>query len=181
MTIFKRLTVAAGEAISLFAQKLGLKIIAARGQVDIQAQSDAMCIQSDKQMAVNSVNGEIVLNAAQGITLTSTGGAYIKIKDGAIEIGAPGKLSLKSSSIDWGGSASLEKALTPATVADPQYQFPVSGGFQVVDKVTQAPKPWVAYRIETPDGKIIRGRTDENGYTQKHYGIDPQNIKLFFE
>lgn len=181
MTIFKRLTVAAGEAISLFAQKLGLKIIAARGQVDIQAQSDAMCIQSDKQMAVNSVNGEIVLNAAQGITLTSTGGAYIKIKDGAIEIGAPGKLSLKSSSIDWGGSASLEKALTPATVADPQYQFPVSGGFQVVDKVTQKPKPWVAYRIETPEGKVVRGRTDENGYTQKHYGIDPQNIKLFFE
>lgn len=80
-----------------------------------------------------------------------------------------------------GGSASLEQALKPVTIKDPQYQFPVSGGFQVVDKATQTPKPWVAYRIETPEGKILRGRTDENGYTQKHYGIDPQNIKLFFE
>ncbi|MFI8415941.1 DUF2345 domain-containing protein [Serratia sp. NPDC078593] len=181
MTIFKRLTVAAGEAISLFAHKLGIKIFAARGRVDIQAQSDAMQLQSDQRMSINSVNGEMVLNAAKGITLTSTGGAYIKIKDGAIEIGAPGKISLKSGSINWGGSASLEQALMPATIEDPQYQFPMSGGFQVVDKATQQPKPWIAYRIETPDGKTLRGRTDKNGYTQKHYGIDTKNIKLFFE
>lgn len=181
MTIFKRLTVAAGEAISLFAQKMGIKIFAARGNVDIQAQSDAMRLQAGQQMAINSINGEIILNAAQGITLTSRGGAYIKLKDGAVEIGAPGKIDLKSENILWGGSASLEQALKPATIKDPQYQFPVSGGFQIVDKATQTPKPWVAYRIETPEGKILRGRTDENGYTQKHYGIDPQNIKLFFE
>ncbi|HAV8631043.1 TPA: type VI secretion system tip protein VgrG [Escherichia coli] len=181
MTIFKRLTVAAGEAISLFAQKIGIKIFAARGNVDIQAQSDAMRLQAGQQMAINSINGEIILNAAQGITLTSRGGAYIKLKDGAVEIGAPGKIDLKSGNILWGGSASLEQALKPVTIKDPQYQFPVSGGFQVVDKATQTPKPWVAYRIETPEGKILRGRTDENGYTQKHYGIDPQNIKLFFE
>lgn len=86
--MFKRLTVAAGEAISLFAQKMGMKIFAARGMIDIQAQTDAMRLQSDKTMNINSVNGEVVLNAQQGITLTSTGGAYIKIKDGSIELGA---------------------------------------------------------------------------------------------
>ena len=103
MTIFKRLTVAAGEAISLFAQKIGIKIFAARGNVDIQAQSDAMRLQAGQQMAINSINGEIILNAAQGITLTSRGGAYIKLKDGAVEIGAPGKIDLKSGNILWGG------------------------------------------------------------------------------
>ncbi|PWW09469.1 type VI secretion system Vgr family protein [Mangrovibacter plantisponsor] len=181
VTVFKRFTVAAGEAISLFAHKLGLKIFAARGRVDIQAQSGAMQLQSDQQMSINSAKGEIVLNAAQGITLTSTGGAYIKIKDGAVEIGAPGKISLNSPMLDWGGPASLERALMPAAAADPQYQFPVSGGFQVVDQVTRQPKAWVAYRIETPEGKVLRGRTDENGCTQQHYGIDPKNIELFFE
>ncbi len=103
MSIFKRLTVAAGEAISLFAQKMGVKLFAARGIVDIQAQTDAIRIQSDKSMNLNSINDEIVLNAAQGITLTSTGGAYIKIKNGSVEIGAPGKIDLKSASILWGG------------------------------------------------------------------------------
>ncbi len=181
MTIFKKLTIAAGEAVSLFAQKMGMKLFAARGMVDIQAQTDAMRLQSDKAMNINSVSGEIVLNASQGITLTSKGGAYIKIKDGAVEIGAPGKISLKSSDIDWGGSASLEQALKPVTVVDPHYKFPMAERFQVQDKANGQPKPYIPYRIETTDGTTIRGVTDENGYTQGHHGVDPQSIKLFFE
>ena len=78
MSIFKRLTVAAGEAISLFAQKMGIKIFAARGIVDIQAQTDAMRLQSDKTMTLNSVNSEIILNAAQGIKLVLQGKSILK-------------------------------------------------------------------------------------------------------
>lgn len=179
--IMKKLTEAAGEAISLFAQKMGMKIFAARGKVDIQAQTDAMRLQSDKAMNLNSVSSEIVLNAAQGITLTSKGGAYIKIKDGAVEIGAPGKIDLKSGSILWGGSASLEQALSPVTVSDPKFHNPMNGGFQIKDQANNQPKPYIPYRIETEDGQVIRGVTDENGYTQAHYGVDPKAIKLFFE
>lgn len=181
LTLFKRLTVAAGEAISLFAQKMGMKIFAARGMVDIQAQTDAMRLQSDKTMNINSVNGGIVLNAQQGITLTSTGGAYIKIKDGSIELGAPGSLKLKSPDIQWGGVGILEKALKPMTVSDPQYKYPMNGSFQIVDKGDGKPKPYIKYRIETESGETIRGVTDENGYTQSHYGLEPQTMKLFFE
>ena len=72
-SIFKRFTVAAGEAISLFAQKMGMKLFAARGPISIQAQTDAMTLQSDQMMSINSVSGEIVVNAAQGITLVSKG------------------------------------------------------------------------------------------------------------
>ncbi|RPH25065.1 type VI secretion system tip protein VgrG [Citrobacter youngae] len=181
LTLFKRLTVAAGEAISLFAQKMGMKIFAARGMVDIQAQTDAMRLQSDKTMNINSVNGDIVLNAQQGITLTSTGGAYIKIKDGSIELGAPGSLKLKSPDIQWGGVGILEKALKPMTVSDPQYKYPMNGSFQIVDKGDGKPKPYIKYRIETESGETIRGVTDENGYTQSHYSLEPQTMKLFFE
>lgn len=181
LTLFKRLTVAAGEAISLFAQKMGMKIFAARGMIDIQAQTDAMRLQSDKTMNINSVNGEVVLNAQQGITLTSTGGAYIKIKDGSIELGAPGSLKLKSLDIQWGGVGILEKALKPMTVSDPQYKYPMNGSFQIVDKGDGKPKPYIKYRIETESGETIRGVTDENGYTQSPYGLEPQTMKLFFE
>ncbi|HDR2786889.1 TPA: type VI secretion system tip protein VgrG [Enterobacter asburiae] len=181
MTIFKRLTVAAGEAISLFAQKMGMKIFAARGMVDIQAQTDEMRLQSSKAMTINSVDGEIVLNAANGITLTSKGGAYLKIKDGMVEIGAPGKIDLKSTNILWGGSASLEQALSPPSVSDQEYHNSMNGCFRVLDKSTKQPKPYVPYRIETADGKIIRGVTNENGITQSHYGLDPDSFNLFFE
>ncbi|WP_145186814.1 type VI secretion system Vgr family protein [Pseudomonas sp. URMO17WK12:I11] len=179
-SLFKRFSVAAGEAISLFAQKLGLRLIAARGPVDIQAQSDAMTLQADKELALNSSNGEIVLNAQHGITLVSRG-AYIKIKDGSVEIGAPGELHIKNDNIAWGGAASLEKALAPMILEDPVYSNPMQGGFQVRDKVSGKPKPHVRYRIEAADGSVLRGMTDGNGYTQSHYGVDLQSIKLFFE
>jgi len=181
MTIFKRLTVAAGEAISLFAQKMGMMIVAARGKIDIQAQTDAMRLQSQKTMNINSVGDEIIINAAKGITLTSTGGAYIKIQDGAVEIGAPGKIDLKSTNIQWGGIASLEKALVPVSVSDPVYQNTMNAGFRVVDKSTRQPKAFIPYRIETANGKVIRGVTDENGYTQSHYGLEPSDINFFYE
>lgn len=179
-SIFKRFTVAAGEAISLFAQKMGMKLFAARGPISIQAQTDAMTLQSDQMMSINSVSGEIVVNAAQGITLVSKG-AYIKIKDGSIEIGAPGTIKLKNDNISWGGTASLSAALQPMSVEDPAYKYPMQGGFQVIDKTTSEPKAYIPYCIETDDGSVLRGVTDKNGFTQSHYGIDPQNIKLFFE
>lgn len=179
-SIFKRFTVAAGEAISLFAQKMGMKLFAARGPISIQAQTDAMTLQSDQMMSINSVSGEIVVNAAQGITLVSKG-AYIKIKDGSIEIGAPGTIKLKNDNISWGGTASLSAALQHMSVEDPAYKYPMQGGFQVIDKTTSEPKAYIPYRIETDDGSVLRGVTDKNGFTQSHYGIDPQNIKLFFE
>ncbi len=179
-SVFKRFSVAAGEAISLFAQKLGMKLFAARGPVEIQAQSDAMTLQADQTLTLNSINGEMVLNAQHGITLVSRG-AYIKLKDGSIEIGAPGDLRIRNDHIDWGGSASLDKALKPMTLQDPVYKFPSQGGFQVLDQATGEPKANVAYRLESMDGEVVRGVTDEQGYTQAHYGIESQQIRLFFE
>jgi type VI secretion system secreted protein VgrG len=114
-SLFKRFSVAAGEGISLFAQKLGAKLFAARGAVEIQAQTDAMSLQSDKDMHLSSVNGEMVLNAEHGITLVSRG-AYIKLKDGSIEIGAPGDLRIRNDHLAWGGSASLQRPLEPMPV-----------------------------------------------------------------
>jgi type VI secretion system secreted protein VgrG len=180
ISVFKRFSVAAGEAISLFAQKLGIKMFAARGPVDIQAQSDAMTLQADKALTLNSISGEIILNAEQGITLVSRG-AYIKIKDGSIEIGAPGDLRIKNDHIAWGGSASLDKALTAMILEDPVYKNPMSGRFQVKDKHSAVAKAFLPYRMEAEDGSVVRGVTDENGYTQSHHGLDPQNVKLFFE
>lgn len=181
MSIVKRFTVAAGEAISLFAHRMGLKVYAAKGDVDIQAQTDAMRLQANKNLAVNSISGEIILNASQGITLTSKGGAYIKIKDGSVEIGAPSRISLKSGDIAWGGNASLETALSAVPVSDPQFTNTMNGRFCVLDKATQKPKAYIPYRIESADGQILRGVTDEQGYTQAHYGLNEATISLHYE
>ncbi|MNJ47965.1 hypothetical protein D3C77_431430 [compost metagenome] len=180
VTVFKRFSIAAGEAISLFAQKLGVKLFAAHGAVEIQAQSDAMTLRADKAITLDSATSEIVLSADQGITLVSRG-AYIKLKDGSIEIGAPGEVRIKNDNIAWGGAASLDKALKAMTLEDPVYTFPVRGGFQVTNLANGEPQPYAPYRIETADGSVARGVTDGEGYTQRHHGFESRAIKLFFE
>ncbi|MEO3961497.1 DUF2345 domain-containing protein, partial [Chromobacterium piscinae] len=57
--------------------------------VQVQAQSDAMELTADKDVAITSVKQKIHLNGKQEILLTS-GGAYVRIKDGKIELHAPG-------------------------------------------------------------------------------------------
>lgn len=179
VSVLKRFSVAAGEAVSLFAHKLGMKLFAARGPVDIQAQTDAMTLQADQALTLRSTSNEIVLNAAEGITLVSQG-AYIKIKGGSIEIGAPGEVRIKNDNITWGGAASLAKAMEPMVLEDPVYKYPISGGFQLTDLNTKKHKARVPYRIESADGRVVRGVTDENGYTQHHHSLDSNRFTLTY-
>ncbi len=180
LTVRERFCVAAGGAISLFAQTLGLKCFAARGPVEIKALSDAMTLEANQDMTVNAVNGELVLNATKGITLISRG-AYIKLKDGSVEIGASGELRLRNDHVQWGGAAVLDKALGETAVQDPVFKNPTLGKFLLRDDRSGDPRPRVAYRIEVADGAVIRGVTDSEGYTQAHHGLDSQAFKLTME
>lgn len=91
-SILKKLTVAAGERISLYAQKLGIKLFASKGKVEIQAQGDEMTLDALKDIRISSSEGQIVISAKQEIVLSGSGGAYIRIGDGVVESGAPDKI-----------------------------------------------------------------------------------------
>ncbi|MGH8779856.1 type VI secretion system Vgr family protein [Paraburkholderia sp.] len=91
----KRITAAAGEAISLFAAKLGIRIFAAKGKVQIQAQGDAMELMALTNVAVSSSAGEVVITGSKGITLGDGAGAYLKIANGRVEIVSPTEVQIK--------------------------------------------------------------------------------------
>ncbi len=99
-----------GKHISLFVagvqDKIAMKLIAAKGKVQVQAQSDAMELTADKELTVTSAKQNINLNGKQEVLLTS-GGAYVRIKDGKIELHAPGTVSFKGGSHDWSGPDSM--------------------------------------------------------------------------
>jgi type VI secretion system secreted protein VgrG len=105
-SVLKRFTVAAGEKLSLFAQKLGIKIFAAKGPVEFQAQGGPMSLTADKDINVASVNGKVNLAAAKEIIL-ECGGAFVQIKDGTITLGGPGDLFLKTITVQKKGKASM--------------------------------------------------------------------------
>jgi type VI secretion system secreted protein VgrG len=104
----KSLIASVAEKLSLFVQNAGMKLFAAKGKVEIQAQSDNVEVVAQKTVKLLSATEKIEAAAKQEILLTS-GGAYIRLKDGNIEIHAPGKIDIKGIQHSFTGPTSLDK------------------------------------------------------------------------
>ncbi|EPM4252426.1 TPA: type VI secretion system Vgr family protein [Enterobacter hormaechei subsp. xiangfangensis] len=106
----KRFTVAAGERVSLFAQKLGIKMFAGKGKVEIQAQGDEMTLDALKDIRISSSEGKLIISAKKEIVLTS-GGGYIRIADGTVECAAPDKIIERGAVWQKYGGQSISQAM----------------------------------------------------------------------
>ncbi|MCO6060484.1 DUF2345 domain-containing protein [Pseudomonas sp. MOB-449] len=114
-SVLKRFTVAAGEAIGLFAQKLGLKFIANQGPVTLQAQNDAMQLLARQGLEITSTEDEIHITAKQKIVLNG-GGSYLTLAPGVAELGS-GDFTIKSRLNQQGGaSQSVAMPAVPSLV-----------------------------------------------------------------
>ncbi|ENL8514261.1 TPA: type VI secretion system tip protein VgrG [Providencia rettgeri] len=109
-SIAKKFTVAAGEIISLFAQKLGIKIFANQGKVAIEAQHDEMSLDALKDLSISSHDGKVIIKAKKEIILTS-GGGYIRIADGTVECAAPDKIIERGAVWQKFGGQSINEAM----------------------------------------------------------------------
>jgi type VI secretion system secreted protein VgrG len=98
VSAFKRFMVTAGDMISLFANKMGIKIFASKGNVDIQAQNDEMRLSSRQDMKITSTESEVIISANKKLTLACDGVAII-IEDGGVKILAPGDVNVKAASL----------------------------------------------------------------------------------
>ncbi|MEB8218008.1 type VI secretion system tip protein VgrG [Citrobacter braakii] len=165
-------TVAASEAVSLFAQAAGMKMYAGAGKVDIQAQGDAMNVSALQDITITSGQGSVKVNASQELVL-SCGGAYIKLSGGNIELGCPGNILLKAANVNQTG---------PATLDTPPLTFPkgYGGTFTVTDPESGDIKPFTSYRVTSPDGEVLEGISDSSGKTAPFYSSTPGNVKIEF-
>ncbi|WP_338641112.1 type VI secretion system tip protein VgrG [Burkholderia pyrrocinia] len=169
--VMKRFTVAAGELVSLFAQKLGLKLFAARGRVEIQAQSDEMHLMSEKDMRMTSANGRVTIEAKSELIL-KCGGSYVRISSTGIEDGTRGNRTIKSSAFSRLGPSSLGESMNTWKHATFDEEFALQWPFDG--------KP-VAHRkfsIIREDGSVLRGTTDANGKTGLQKSIFADDVRL---
>lgn len=165
-------TVAASEAVSLFAQAAGMKMYAGAGKVDIQAQADAMNVSALQDITVASSQGCVKVNASKELIL-SCGGAYIKLSGGNIELGCPGNILLKAANVNQTGPASLN---TPPVTFPKGY----GGTFTVTDPESGDIKPFTSYKVTSPDGEIFEGISDLSGKTAPLYTSMPGNVNIEF-
>jgi type VI secretion system secreted protein VgrG len=95
----KSLIASVTEKLSLFVQNAGMKLFAAKGKVEIQAQGDEMALTALKDLTITSANGRLVLSASKEVWI-GAGGSYIKIGPHLIENGTAGQILEKCASWD---------------------------------------------------------------------------------
>jgi len=114
----KSLVASIGEKLSLFVQNAGMKLFAAKGKIEVQAHSDGIELTAQKAVKVVSATQTVEVAAAKSLLLTS-GGAYIRIENGNIEIHAPGTVDVKGAQRNFAGPARMDYPLPDMPVAGP--------------------------------------------------------------
>ncbi|QEL57875.1 type VI secretion system Vgr family protein [Chromobacterium paludis] len=164
-----------GKHISLFVggvkDKIAFKLIAAKGRVQIQAQSDAMELTADKDVTITSCKDRITIAAKEEILLNAGGGAYIRLAGGNIEVHCPGTVSVKGAQHNLSGPASLNYRM-------PTFGKVYSGRFQLQDQKTGEPLIGRAYSIKQAGGRAISGYTDQQGWTMTAMSRQPEGMDL---
>ncbi|WP_255992349.1 DUF2345 domain-containing protein, partial [Chitinolyticbacter albus] len=154
-----------GSKISLFVQgvadKVNLKLIAAKGHVNVQAQSGDVEIVGDKNLRIFA-NKEKLIAAAKEELLLTCGGANIRLKGGNIEIHAPGSVSFKGSDFNFSGPASM-KAAMPFMPQPENHQnwIELNYAYDDIEPVKGAP-----FTLKYSDGTEIRGKLDDKGFAR---------------
>ncbi|BCF90791.1 type VI secretion system Vgr family protein [Paraburkholderia largidicola] len=122
----KSLIASVAQKLSLFAQNAGMKLFAGKGKVEIQAHDDNIEVTAQKSVKLISATQTIEGVAKQEILLTS-GGAYIRLKDGNIEIHAPGAIDVKGAQHGFNGPVRLDEKFPSWTNSEPKRSVDFSG------------------------------------------------------
>lgn len=95
ITTAQRFSLNASQAISLLAQQEGMRLVSAKGPLEVESHGDILSLTALKDITVQSTQGHLQLTAKNGITL-GCGGAYIRLTpQGEVQIHGPGVISLK--------------------------------------------------------------------------------------
>lgn len=89
ITTAQRCSLNASQAISLLAQQEGMRLVSAKGPLEVESHSDILSLTALKDITVQSTQGHLQLTAKNGITL-GCGGAYIRLTpQGEVQIHGP--------------------------------------------------------------------------------------------
>ncbi|EOC8684433.1 type VI secretion system Vgr family protein [Enterobacter roggenkampii] len=167
----KRFTVAAGERVSLYAQKLGIKMFAGKGKVEIQAQGDEMTLDALKDIRISSSEGKLIISAKQEIVLTS-GGGYIRIADGTVECAAPDKIIERGAVWQKFGGQSFSQA------AQKWESSEFEMGPEVLWPYSETPVAGQKISLTHSDGTVQELMTSADGRGEKQNLVDPASVQI---
>ena len=153
----KRIAGSVARGISLFTRTIGQKWFAAKGKVEIQAQTDRLDMIAEKVFKIISTKGSIEFAALEEI-LATAGGSYIKINKSGIEHGTPMDWKV------WAGSHGKPSA------KELPYKYPTNifnDEMFILKDPTGKPVRNFKYKVTNDAGDVFYGTTNKNGETQR--------------
>jgi len=158
VAVGKSLLVTVAERIGLFAANAGIKLFAARGKINVQAQNDDIDLIAEKVLRLLSTTSRIEIHAKEEVMI-SAGGSSVKINADGITSSTSGK---------WTAHASMHLMPGPATS---NYVMPHLPKTEVKKSdlefrhVTDwgAPLAGAAYKAMLSDGSTRKGTLDAAG------------------
>ena len=173
LTSGARFNLNAGMGISLFSHMDGITQVAHKGKFVMQSQHDDMGIDSAKDLKVTA-GKRMVFMAEDEITLIVSGGAYLKLKGGAVEIGGPGAMTIKTDGHHWNGPASGKTEL-------PTFS---AGEFGRIPRLLRAtdgkPVEGMKVHVERSGDSPVSGQTNSAGEAEKITADHLQQLKATF-
>jgi type VI secretion system secreted protein VgrG len=167
----RSLIMAAAEKLSAFVQKGGMKLIAAKGKVELAAQRDEMELYADKQMKIKSNDGRVVIEAKEELML-KCGGSYIRITADGIEDGSHGARTFKVPTIDKVGPGSVAQHMNGLQQAD------FNDPYVLRDRYTGEVLKNHAYELIRGDGTRLTGKTNELGHVPEQKNEDVERMAV---
>jgi type VI secretion system secreted protein VgrG len=166
LSVGRKLLARVSESISLFAHRLGIKLIAASGKLELQTHGDDIEVTSSKRIVLTATD-EIVLQAPKVRIVTQ--GAQMDIGGGAITQQSSGEHTIKSSKFAHVGPGDGK----PAAVTLPKSEAAHDQQTVLRWIGTDEPMKNQRYRITTEDGLTFDGRTDATGLTERFTSAIP--------
>ncbi|MBP7484897.1 MAG: DUF2345 domain-containing protein, partial [Aquabacterium sp.] len=141
----------------------GLSLIAAQGDIDMQAQAGNAQIASKQALEIKSANGAINIASAKKITLAVSGGASITIDGGSFTAQCPGKITVKAGKKSMLGGSSITHMAAQLPHSTPAN---FDQGFVAKWAGLDVPAANMKYRLIDGRGRVIaQGVTNERGET----------------
>ena len=173
VTVGQQLVVNAGKGLSLFSHSGGFKAIAHQDDMDIQAQHGDIVLTAAQNVKVFASENEILIAAAKKLTLMC-GGSYLTIGPEGILLGGPA-FTGKAGRVSWPGTDTKSLDLPRIDMGKTRRKF------QHYFEATGEPIPDAKYRIQSTDGRVFQGKTDQDGFTEPVELEDLQILSVDFE
>ncbi|WP_186065755.1 type VI secretion system Vgr family protein [Burkholderia gladioli] len=177
----KSLIASVTERISLFVRQAGIKLFAAKGKVEIQAQADEMALAALKDITITSKDGKVVLTAAKELWI-GAGNSYIRITPNAIENGTPGQITEKCASWEKQGAAGGNPARQSFFDSQSELQYSQQ---LMLDEALHKPDGTaipVKYQFRDELGTILgAGMLDGSGQTLRAFTETPTPVHAILD